>query len=346
MVYQNLHPLKKLLDSSIVFVKQLAPKGKVFEKVQLPVNRHAWEEGPPTNMYGPREKGGSSKVISIFYNNESIQNYLRSFQLGDLYFASYERITFMDVYKEIENKLIREMDPLIQHFISYGSVIFLTGYTEKTGGHAICIYCRQLDGDRIEVVLTNSGLGLNQYHRKRSEDEYQGIIRNIITMSQFKQLLCAYRVFEYHIHSDIDFFYSVMFQFFQHDQTYLEKVSSNYQGSDFLPRIEYIPPQIAGTCTYYSIYYSLMYYCSYLNLPVSTFNLFDRHIKNQSLKIIMNGQIAWVRSASIKSRITERLIDYYPNNDEICYTNNNKKNNVNNKRKNSANNDKKKKKSK
>jgi hypothetical protein len=297
--YPKFKMISNLLDTSLTFLevieKTLTPSSKIYPLIELPISPHSLDTDLNV-LQDPYDRRDSSD-----------SEYIQSFELVSLNEDEHLN-TFYDVYKAIENVLMEHVDHTFDMFNRLGEVILLTGYMHQKSGHAICIYCLKIQ-DSIEIVLANSGQGL-RYHQQKSFDEYMGNVRNVINAEQFKRLLCMYRIFNYHIYSNIETFYTIIMPFFNTQNNIL---TSNYQNANFLKQIEYIPPQIAGTCTYYSIYYTLMYYCHLKNISHDSFEQMNLIIINDSLDALMNGQMAILRETTKhKSPITTYILNYFP----------------------------------
>lgn len=298
--------ITKLLQSSIDFNLLLGPVKKITPQLPREVVGNPHEPPPPIVMDTKIENRAFENIDKSFYNADDLNMYLKSFGLGKLAITLSHK--FIDIYDQIESKTLPTVIPLISRFNELGKIILYTGYMGGGGGHAICIYCNRITGDKIEIVLTNSGQGLLQHHYKKPKtDIFMGVVRNIITTDQFKHLLCAYKIFETQIMTDIEFFYTIMERFFKvkeekitkhHRDISLRFLISDYTDNVFLRNIEYIPSQIAGTCTYFSVYYSLMYYCYQTDPSPILHKKLDSTIKNKSLKILMEGQMKIIQKDS------------------------------------------------
>jgi hypothetical protein len=198
---------------------------------------------------------------------------------------------FNEMYKQskIYNKKIKDTE-----------FIFTSGYKNHFRGHMICFYVKKVSDD-YEVYLTNTGEGINNHIKKG--DNVQCIVKNIISDEQFKRLLFLIQMFNNVIIGSIAAFYAVLKDFVGFKIK--ESVSWIEEDED------YLPPQLSGSCTYFSLLY--VFKILFYKYKISFFEEFNAHVQDTSVDKLMEYiRIRYVEPKYLIPYSLKTFIDILP----------------------------------
>lgn len=146
-------------------------------------------------------------------------------------------------------------------------------------GHQINFLVIPDKNNGFETILFNSGRGLELYHNKN-----QGMVKNILNSDQIKKLIIGSILFINYIYTDVSNFYEFLNNYIKFD------IKNNINNSDPIftkYQIDIIPPQLSGSCTYFSTYYLIKYYIFRYYNPAE-FYLFEKYNKQKCAQELYN----------------------------------------------------------
>ena len=172
--------------------------------------------------------------------------------------------------------------------LSYPKLIHLGGYNNSVlGGHLVGVYYSYENDNNYNVIITNSGQGVDTYHSKLDK-KYQVItINNNISLNKLANILTTCDIC-HHLdiyEANIDIFYKNIIYNLRLDTKYITSINDKY----------YYYPQKSGSCSFYGIYYILRY-------------LLGIHKFYDMVNLM-------------KDKIIKQMIEYFYNNPKIYYKN-------------------------
>ena len=198
----------------------------------------------------------NAKDQFAYYDNKKSTMRLSSRNILELFIAVYSEVLSIPIHKSgiIPVSIIESLEKKFSYEYKYNTKI-------KRKAHAICFSYNFIeDTNKYEVLLFNSGSGADLHNNDSSRDSFT---TNPLKWTVDKQTLHTLYVFSMVvsnlIHIDIKQFYSYLYLILP-NKTLYDTIS--------------ITMQLSGSCTFYSIYYTINY-----KLHDELFSAYDKYIR-------------------------------------------------------------------
>ena len=137
----------------------------------------------------------------------------------------------------------------------FDQLLIPSGWKTNTGGHLISLYYEKKQDDLYELIIFNSGDGIDNH--EKYDDNFYNISRSrTATKNEVKEILNFFNLFKcitFNSETNVsDIYYEMINQF-------NFKKSINNSTNESLKKICKQLPQLSGTCTYFGFYYNLLY---------------------------------------------------------------------------------------
>lgn len=202
--------------------------------------------------------------------------------------------------------------------------IITSGFVDVNNKHMITFFYNKFEDSTFELYMVNTGAGV-EYHQSEGFKK-QCILRFIVDELQIKKLKICCFLLRYKIYANAKILYNLLEKFVgisimnpKRDELCMET------------NIDYILPQLSGSCTYFSLLY--LFQVLFYKIEKHDFNKFNQFIRNKSAKNL----IKFIYAQYINKNIylppnMKSFIDCLPNeykNEYTSYITQYYKNNIN-----------------
>ena len=169
----------------------------------------------------------------------------------EIYYDFADILLNFSKQKELENEIDK-------YFNKYNELILISGWKSDFGGHLISLYYNKINEDSYEIIIFNSGEGINNHERfYNNEVNVTMSCKENLKKTKEIVLFCAFfSSINYKYDKKIkakSIYYEILTKKFN-----FKKNKENYD-NNYLKKMCRQLPQLSGSCTFFGFYYNILY---------------------------------------------------------------------------------------